>query len=46
MLRFKETKLSKEKSYASKKAINIWNVNIDQIATSNLIRNILLNIYR
>ena len=37
MLRFGETKILKAKFYAAKKPLNIWNVNIDDIVTSNLI---------
>ena len=37
MLRFGETKIRKEKSYAAKKPINIWDVNIDHIVISKLI---------
>ena len=37
MLRFGETKISNVKFYAAKKPLNIWNVNIDDIVTSNLI---------
>ena len=31
MLRFGETKITKEKFYAAKKTINIWNVNVDNM---------------
>ena len=31
MLRFGETKIAKEKFYAAKKTINIWNVNVDNM---------------
>ena len=38
MARFGETKVAKAKFYAAKKAINIYNVNIDSIVTSKLIQ--------
>ena len=38
MLRSGETKIGKDKLYAAKKAINIWNVNTDNIFISKLIR--------
>ena len=31
MLRFRETKTAKEKFYAEKRPINIWDVNADNI---------------
>ena len=38
MLRFGETKVTKEKFYAAKKPIKIWNVNIDNIVISKLVK--------
>ena len=38
MLRFGETKITKEKFYAAKKAINIWDVNVDNIVISKLVK--------
>ena len=40
MLRFRETKISKEKFYSAKKkkTIKIWDVNIDNIVISTLIK--------
>ena len=38
MLRFGETKIAKEKLYASKKSIKIQDVNIHKIAISKLIK--------
>ena len=37
MLRFGETKVTKGKLYGAKETINIWNVNVDNIATSKLV---------
>ena len=37
MLRFGETKIAKEKFYAAKDPINIWDVNFDNIVISKLI---------
>ena len=36
---FWETKIAKEKMYAAKKAINIWDVNINNIIISKLVKN-------
>ena len=49
MLRFGETKIAKEKFYAAKKTLNIWDVNVENIVISKLVRtktnlNILLDI--
>ena len=38
MLRFGETKIVKEKFYAAKKPINIWDVNVDNIVISKLVK--------
>ena len=38
MLTFGETKVAKEKSYAAKKPINIWDVNADNIVISKLFK--------
>ena len=38
MLRFGETKISKEKVYAAKKLIEIWGVNIYNIVISKLVK--------
>ena len=37
MLRFGETKVSKEKFYRARKPINIWDVNVDNIVISKLV---------
>ena len=37
-MRFREIKVAKEKFYASKKPVNIWDVNTDNIAISQLIQ--------
>ena len=37
-MRFREIKVAKEKFYASKKPINIWDVNTDNIVISQLIQ--------
>ena len=37
MLRFRETKVTKEEFYAEKWPIQIWDVNVDNIVTSKLI---------
>ena len=37
MLIFGETKIAKEKFYAGKQPVNIWDVNIDNIIISKLI---------
>ena len=36
MLRFGEAKIAKEKFYAAKKPIEIWDVNVDNIAISKI----------
>ena len=38
MLRFGETKIAKEKFYAAKKPIKVWDVNADNIVISNLVK--------
>ena len=38
MLRFGETKIVKESFFAGKKLINIWDVNVDNIVISKLIK--------
>ena len=38
MLRLRKTKITKEKFYAEKKPINIWDVNIDNIVVSKLVK--------
>ena len=38
MFRFGTTKVAKEKSYAAKKQINIWDVNTGNIVISKLIK--------
>ena len=38
MLRFGETKVTKEKFYAAKKPIKIWDVNVDNIVISKLVK--------
>ena len=37
MVRFGEKELAKEKFYAAKKPIKVWNVNVDNIVISKLI---------
>ena len=37
MLRFGQTKIAKEKFYASKKPVNFWDVNVDNVAISKLV---------
>ena len=37
MLRFGETKVTKEKFYVAKKPIKIWGVNVDNIVLSKLV---------
>ena len=37
MLRFGETKVTKETSYAAKRPMKIWDVNFDNIVISKLI---------
>ena len=37
MFRFGETKVAKEKFYAVKKTISIWDVNVDNIVISKLV---------
>ena len=37
MLRFGETKISKEKFYAAKKPIKLWDVSVDNIVISKFI---------
>ena len=37
MLRFGKTKVSKQKLYGAKSPINIWHVNVDNIAISKLV---------
>ena len=38
MLRFGQTKIAKEKFYAAKKPLNIWDVNVENIVISKLVR--------
>ena len=38
MLRFGEIKVSKERFYAAKKPINIWDLNVDNIVISKLVK--------
>ena len=38
MLRFGETKVTKEKFYAAKKLTKIWDVNVDNVLISNLVK--------
>ena len=38
MLRFRKTKIAKETFYAAKKAIKIWDVNVDNIVISKLVK--------
>ena len=37
MMRFGETKIAKKRSYAAKKPIKIWDVNVDKIVISKLV---------
>ena len=38
MLRFGEKEIVKERFYASKKPIKVWNVNVDDIVISKLVK--------
>ena len=38
MLRFGETKIANEKFYAAKKPMKIWDVNVDNIVISKLVK--------
>ena len=38
MLRFSESKVAKEKLYGAKKTVNIWDVNVDNVVVSKLIK--------
>ena len=38
MLRFGETKVTKEKFYAAKEPLEIWDVNVDNIVISKLVK--------
>ena len=38
MLRFGQTKIAKEKFYATKKPIEIWDVNVDNTVISKLVK--------
>ena len=38
MLKFRETKIAKERFYAAKKTIKRWDVNVDNIVISKLIK--------
>ena len=38
MLRFSESKVAKEKLYGAKKTANIWDVNVDNVVVSKLIK--------
>ena len=45
MLRFRETKIAKEKFSAAKIPIKIWHVNVDNVVVSKLIlKKLILNI--
>ena len=44
MLKFGEIKIAKEKFYAAKKPIEIWDVDVDNIVTSKLVKEILQSI--
>ena len=44
MLRFGETKIAKGSVYPTKKSINFWDVNIDNIVTSKLIKKLILSV--
>ena len=37
-MRFRETEIAKEKFYVSKKTIKIWDVNVDKIVISKLVK--------
>ena len=39
MVRFGERKIVKEKFYAVKRSIKIWDVNVDNIVISKLVKN-------
>ena len=38
MVKFGKTEIAKEKPYAAKKPIKIWNVNVDNIVISKLVK--------
>ena len=38
MMKFGKTEIAEEKFYASKKPIKIWDVNVDNIVTSKLVK--------
>ena len=38
MVKFAKTEVAKENFYAAKKSINIWDVNIDNIVVSKLVK--------
>ena len=38
MLRFGQTKIAKENFYAAKKPIEMWDVNVDNIVISKLVK--------
>ena len=38
MVRFGKTEITKEKFYTAKKPINIWDVNVDNIVISKLVK--------
>ena len=42
MLRFTETKVAKEEFYSAKKILKIWDVNVDKIVFSKLIKQKLI----
>ena len=43
-MRFKEKKIAKEKFYTAKKPVKIWNVNVDNIIISKLVKIKTLNV--
>ena len=38
MLRFGKTKIAKERFYAAKKLVSIWDINVDNIFISKLVK--------
>ena len=38
MVKFGKTEITKKKLYAAKKTINIWNINVDDIVISKLVK--------
>ena len=43
MVKFAKTEIAKEHFYAAKKSINIWDVNVDNIVISKLVKQKLIS---